>query len=132
MLDPSILLSSRGVDWLEREVAVSGGDVSGVVVAESFRRMVRYKSLDFGHFVAIRDSERFGQRIERLANLMEFVPGYSHRDTTLDDSRLRLIRDQLSGREGGEVVADEWSSATGPKVAKVSTMLSTPRPLAAS
>jgi hypothetical protein len=108
LLDPSILLSERGLSWLEAGGPQGEG---GIVVSEAFRSAVRELPRETRSFRPWDDIGDFTARRERLIPLLDGVPVFSHRQVALPEAA-EVVRYQLLEHDHGavgEVLADEWS-----------------------
>lgn len=107
LIDPSVLLSRRGLEWL----ASRGSNEAGIVISRGFKQaLLEYPDRELRRFLHVRDSGSYPRRRDRLLRLTEDIPTFSYRDVLLANSQMAAIQEGLLGLfPEGEVLADEWA-----------------------
>ena len=112
-MDASILVSDRGVRWLER---LSGSEADSFITSAAFRRLLGRPGQLYGMFQASRpqfggiSQDEFIQRMRGLEREIDRLPAFDHTGALLDDARaIAVMQELLNLGPIGEVWADEWA-----------------------
>lgn len=107
MLDPSLLLSERGLGWLEEDETIRGGIAVPAVFAEWLRGE---RLLDVESLVAPGDLDAVTGRRSRLVDTLPDVTVFSYLEGNLSDHAQTVLEELLRRNDAlGRLRADEWA-----------------------
>lgn len=108
MVDPSLLLSREGIEWLGEDPAARSAIVIPAVFAEW---LAGSRDLDLRALIAPEDLQLVDEHRARLTDILADVAVFSYRDAVALGPASRSVLDALLSSEDpvGELRADEWA-----------------------